>query len=60
VESQDYEEFKLLRDSHILDTSTSTNKMHELFSDPAVATWHDLLVFESQFTCNDKKHIGNP
>ena len=55
MESQDYEECKLLRDSHILDTSTWTNIMHELFSDPAVATWYDLLVFESQFTCNDKK-----
>ena len=55
MESQDYEECKLLRDSRNLDTSTWTNIMHELFSVPAVATWYDLLVFESQFTCNDKK-----
>ena len=49
------DEFKLLRDSHNHDTSTWTNKMHELYSDPTASTWYDLLGFESQFTCNDKK-----
>ena len=52
--------FELLRDSHNLDTSTWTNEMHELHSDPTASTWYDLLGFESQFTCNDKKFIRHP
>ena len=35
-EYQDYKEFKLLRDSHNLDTSTRTRKIYELYSEITV------------------------
>ena len=57
MESHNYQKFKLLRDSHNLDTSTWTNKMHELYSDPTASTWYDFLGYKSQCTCNDKKLI---